>query len=136
MKIVDGKSNDRNEQDDGWAPLPSVRNKLILDSDPQKDYLKQYMIEQDCNLGAKDTQNNDEDDLMIESDIFEVCVLRWLDGGELMHHKVDNDAWEGAEETLQESAYHEIGRGKLHSKEDSTNGCSKSHHRAYANGCW
>jgi hypothetical protein len=52
MQIVDGKPNDRNEKNDGRAPLPSVRNKWILDSDSQKDDLKQYVIEQDCNLGA------------------------------------------------------------------------------------
>lgn len=52
MQIVDGKPNDRNEKNDGRAPLPSVRNKWILDSDSQKDDLKQYVIEQDCNFGA------------------------------------------------------------------------------------
>lgn len=136
MQEVDGKPDNRYEEDDSRAPLPSVWNKLILDSDSQKDDLKQYVIEEDSDLCAEDTQDDHEDDLVVESDIFEVGVLRGPDRRQLVHHEIDYNSWEGAQKTLQEGAHHEIGRGKLHSEEDSTYGRSKGNYGTHTNGCW
>jgi hypothetical protein len=136
MQEINGKPDNWYEEDDSRAPLPSVWNKLILDSHSQKDDLKQYVIEEDSDLCAEDTQDDHEDDLVVEPDIFEVGVLRGPDGGQLVHQLIDYHCWEGAQETLQEGAHHEIGRGELHREEDTTDRRSKGNYSARAYGCW
>lgn len=62
---------------------------------------------------------------MVEADVLELGVHRGLDHRQRVHHVVDDDGREGAQEALEEGPHHEVGRSELQREKYGSNWCSE-----------